>query len=72
VSGHFSTAGHGSEKYRTYARVKGRAGIFVSEMGEPVSALIDKALEELQEQLCAGRAKEEQARHPTEAVPKPI
>jgi hypothetical protein len=53
---------------------KGILASLSQETGEPISALIDKALEELQEQhMRAGRAKGEQERHPAEKpAPKPI
>ena len=52
---------------------KGILASLSQETGEPVSALIDKALEELQEHMRVGRAKGEQERQPAEKpAPKPI
>lgn len=42
------------------------------ETGEPVSVLIDKALEDLQEHMHAGRAKVKQGQDRREDAPKPI
>jgi predicted DNA-binding protein len=51
---------------------KGVLAALSQETGEPVSTLIDKALEELQEHMRAGRAQGEQERHSTKKTPKPI
>lgn len=51
---------------------KGVLASLSQETGEPVSVLIDRALEELQEHMRAGRAKGEQERHRPEEAPKPI
>jgi hypothetical protein len=52
---------------------KGVLDALSQETGEPVSALIDRALEDLQAHLRAGRAKGEQERPPAEkTAPKPI
>jgi hypothetical protein len=51
---------------------KGMLASLSQETGEPVSALIDKALEDLQEHMRTGRAKGKQERHPAEKAPKPI
>jgi len=50
---------------------KGVLASLSQETGEPVSALIDKALEDLQEHMRTGRVKREQERRPTEQD-KPI
>ena len=51
---------------------KGVLASLSQETGEPASALIDKALEELQEHMRAVRAKDEQRHDSREAAPKPI
>jgi hypothetical protein len=52
---------------------KGVLASLSQETGEPVEALIDKALEDLQEHLRAGRTKGEQERRLAEkTAPKPI
>jgi hypothetical protein len=51
---------------------KGVLASLSQETGEPVSALIDKALEDLQEHMRTGRAKGEQEHGCREAAPKPI
>jgi hypothetical protein len=51
---------------------KGVLAALSQETGEPVSALIDKALEELQERLRARRENGTQERDRKEKAPKPI
>lgn len=51
---------------------KGVLAALSQETGEPVSALIDKVLEELQERLRAGRENGRQERDQKEEAPKPI
>ena len=51
---------------------KGMLASLSQETGEPVSTLIDKALEDLQEHMHARRTKGKREPHPTEQAPKPI
>jgi hypothetical protein len=51
---------------------KGVLASLSQETGESVSALIDKALEDLQEHMRAGRTKGKQEHHSTEQASKPI
>jgi hypothetical protein len=51
---------------------KGMLASLSQETGEPVSALIDKALEDLQEHMRTGRANGKRGSHAAEDNPKPI
>ena len=54
------------------AEQKGVLTSLSQETGEPVSVLIDKALEELHERLCTRRENGRQGRDQKEEAPKPI
>ena len=51
---------------------KGLLASLSQEMGQPVSTLIDKVLDDLQEQVRAGRTNGTEVRHPAEDAHKPI